>query len=495
MVFRIINFFNLNLMLRAFLTTLLFFILSNAVWSQQSKAELEKEKNEIQKEINRLQSMYTQVKGQSKQSLVQLNLINDKIALQERYINSVNKEINFIENDIYRSNIEIYRLGKQLDTLKEQYAKTVMYAYKNRSNYDYINFIFSSADFNDALRRIRYLKDYRQYREKQMSNIVATQELIESRQKQQLVRKQEKSNALASQEVQHKELEEQKKEKGAIVTQLKSQEKELSEQLAVKKKRDRDIKNAITAVIKREIEIAKKEAAEKIARQRKLELERQAEIRKQEEAQRIAQEKEDADRIAAAKNRNTPNPVTNTKPNVNTSTGSPSVSGRPSSVTPATPATPPKPTERIITNVLESSDQDFALSTSFVNNKGRLPWPSDSRFVKTPFGRYVIEGTKLMDNNSGINLTAAIGSSVKAIFEGEVVAVDYKEVYLVVIKHGKYFTSYGNLGSVNVRRGDMVRTGQVIGKVAESYDDSGGELIFILSDDKKDLNPMSWLRP
>ena len=62
--------------------------------------------------------MYNKVKGQTKQSLGQLNILNRKIRLQERYINSINRELRMIDDDIYLSNLEIYRLQKQLDTLK-----------------------------------------------------------------------------------------------------------------------------------------------------------------------------------------------------------------------------------------------------------------------------------------------------------------------------------------------------------------------------------------
>ncbi len=70
-----------------------------------------------------------------------------------------------IDNDIFSNNREIYRLTKEIDTLKVQYAKTIEYAYKNRSSYDMLNFIFSAVSFNDAIKRIAYLKSYREYRE------------------------------------------------------------------------------------------------------------------------------------------------------------------------------------------------------------------------------------------------------------------------------------------------------------------------------------------
>src|SRR5205085_5315318 len=111
-----------------------------------------------------------------------------------------------IDDDLYLSNLEIYRLQRQLDTLKAQYAKTVVYAYKNRSNYDYLNFIFSAGSFNYAIKRIAYLKSYRSYREKQVNTILETQQLIAQRKEQQIGRKNQKSAALENQGKQVKEL-------------------------------------------------------------------------------------------------------------------------------------------------------------------------------------------------------------------------------------------------------------------------------------------------
>ena len=84
----------------------------------QDKAQLEKERQAIQQELKDIQQMYNKVKGQTKQTLGQLNVLNRKIALQEQYLNNINKEIRNIDDDIYLSNLEIYRLQKQLDTLK-----------------------------------------------------------------------------------------------------------------------------------------------------------------------------------------------------------------------------------------------------------------------------------------------------------------------------------------------------------------------------------------
>src|SRR5512138_3685614 len=128
------------------------------VFAQDDKAQLEKERQDIQNEIKQINGELSKVKGQTKQIVGQYNLIDRKIKLQNKYINTISKEIRFIDDDIYMSNVEIYRLSKLLDTLKAQYSRSVLYAYKNRSNYDYLNFIFSANSFNDAIKRITYLK-------------------------------------------------------------------------------------------------------------------------------------------------------------------------------------------------------------------------------------------------------------------------------------------------------------------------------------------------
>ena len=64
---------------------------------------------------------------------------------------------------------------------------------------------------------------------------------------------------------------------------------------------------------------------------------------------------------------------------------------------------------------------------------------------------------------------------------------------LVVLKHGAYFTTYSNLSGVSVSRGQNVRTGQVLGKVAAN-EEGVGSIDLIISNEKSNLNPEGWLR-
>lgn len=424
-------------------TIIVFFASIGFVLAQTGdKAELEKERKEIQDELKAMQAVLDKVKGQKNQSLTQLNMLKRKITLQERYISTINKELRSIDDDIYKGNLEIYRLGRQLDTLKAEYARTIVYAYKNRSNFDYVNFIFSATNFNDALRRIAYLKSYRAYRERQVATINETQQLIAKRQKQQLTKKDEKNKALQNQATQRNELAAQRKEKDAVVSKLKSQENDLAKQIAAKKKRDKEIQNAILAVVRREIEAAKK-----------------------------------AEEAKAKANNASAAPVVTS-------------SGNKTNVTVAanTPATRPE-------SYLEVNAGDIKLGADFTSSKGRLPWPVDNAFVKVPYGRYTIEGTKLTGDNPGITIGTPKGSAVKSIFDGVVSLVNNTgEGYMVVIRHGKYYTTYSNLATVNVRKDAKVNSGQVVGTAGSADDDSGGQIDFVLMIELKTANPSTWLR-
>jgi septal ring factor EnvC (AmiA/AmiB activator) len=83
---------------------------------------------------------------------------------------------------------------------------------------------------------------------------------------------------------------------------------------------------------------------------------------------------------------------------------------------------------------------------------------------------------------------------VKSVFEGVVTTVyDVAGSQTVTIKHGKYFTTYFNLSTINVSKGAKVNMGQVIGKAAENFD-GDGEIVFMVNEEMRFVNPESWLK-
>jgi septal ring factor EnvC (AmiA/AmiB activator) len=426
------------------------FFFGLAVMAQTAdKSKLENERKALQKELKEIQTVYNQVKGQKKETIGQLNLLQKKMSVQNKYITNINKEIKFINNDIYSSTLEVNKLQRQLDTLKSQYARSVVYAYKNRSNYDYLNFIFSASTFNDALKRIAYLRTYRSFRQQQVANIMETRQAIEDRKNELLGKKTQKASALQNQTQQFKVLEEQKKEKDVVVSKLKSKESELSKQIALRKKKDAQLKNSISVIIRRELE----------ARRKAEEAER---LRKRKEADALAKEN--------APDKSSDVATTTTKKTV-TRKAAPSIS---------------------------LNEKEVALSSSFATNRGKLPWPVDNGYVSIPYGPYSIPGTSLKGDNPGLTIaTPSVGATVKAVFDGEVLSVFNlgDGTMAVTISHGKYFTTYSNISGISVSKGSNVRTGQTIGRTAaDDEGGAGGKIDFLLMIEMKNVNPSPWLR-
>lgn len=138
---------------------------------------------------------------------------------------------------------------------------------------------------------------------------------------------------------------------------------------------------------------------------------------------------------------------------------------------------------------------DMKLDSEFSKNKGRLPWPADGPVVDH-FGQHyhpVFTKVKLPFNN-GINIALEKGTEVKAVFNGVVKQIVVMPGYgkCVLVQHGNYFSFYCRLGSVSVKAGDKVSTGEVIGRIDTI--DNLNQLHFQIWQGTKPQNPESWLR-
>ena len=200
-----------------------------------------------------------------KQTLGQLALLQKRLRLRQAAISNINQQLNFIQADMNTSWQQIIKLKKELDTLRKQYAESVIYAYENRTNYDYLNFLFASSNFNDAVKRVEYLKSYRAYREQRAENIQRTQILLQNKIDGLKIKRVEKDEALIKQNKERQVLEVEKKEKDQVVEQLQGQEKELKKEMNAKQKQDQKLGNAIAAAIRRAREEAVREAKKRAA--------------------------------------------------------------------------------------------------------------------------------------------------------------------------------------------------------------------------------------
>ena len=462
-----------------------------------SREELTRQKQQLIKEIADLNANLNVIQGKTKTQLRQWEIIRRKVEKLESLVNNINKEMKQLDEDMYLKQVEIYRLKKELDTLKQRYAKSVFYAYKNRSNYQYLNFLFSAKSFNDALKRVSYLKGYRKLREVEAATIAKTQNDLQQNIMQLNTSIQDKKGALVSQTEQLQVLEETKKEQDAVVKQLRGQEKEINAQISKKEKQRREINNAINAAIRREAIEAEKKEKERLAKikaaedARKKQLEAEAAAAKlaaaKAKAEADAKNKADAAEKAAAdaKAKRLEEDAKKAEQK--------SVTYNAGMTTPGKNITMPNGTKRDY-SVFEGTPEGLTMSVDFEKKRGQLPWPVNTGTICGRFGRENIG--KIVVERDGIIFCVPVGTGVKAVADGEVSLIQNLDEYkFVMVRHGRYVTIYNRLSDVNVVKGQKVNAGTLIGKAAVG-DAGDGEFEFrVMNGSNKFVNPEGWLKP
>jgi murein hydrolase activator len=136
------------------------------------------------------------------------------------------------------------------------------------------------------------------------------------------------------------------------------------------------------------------------------------------------------------------------------------------------------------------------LANDFKANRGRLPWPVEKGALTKKFGRqpHPLEPS-IMIESSGIEVSSEKGAKARAVFNGEVSDVQQAAngTATVVIRHGDYITTYSNLGSVNVSKGQKVTTKQTLGTIFFNNFTGKAVLKFLIFQNTTKLNPQSWI--
>lgn len=393
-------------------------------------------------------------------TLSQINALNAKIGLMQEKITVINSEIRSLDNQITENTHTVSNLKGQLGQLKDEYANMMRFAQRNQGSYDKLMFIFASANFNQAYKRLKYLQQFGEYRKKQADYIQGKQKDL----KYKIVildkNLKEKNTLLQEQEDDRNKLDKNKSEQAVALNKYSKQEKQFKQDIAVRRRKQIKLDSDIRAAIARDIALAKKKA--------------EAEAR----AAAIAAAAK-ARALAAAKAR--------AAARARAAAGA--KAGSPAAKVPEPEVTAAAVKEQTNAAYLNATPASAKLSAGFENNRGSLPWPATGTITER-FGKHM-EGQASYIND-GINIETAPGAAVRAVYSGTVrIASLQYGAYFVLIKHGEYYTVYQNLKSVSVSVGSEVSARQTIGVVAN--DGGRPQLQFQIRRGKVAQNPEGWI--
>ena len=401
----------------------------------KTKKQLQSEITTLQKEISNANQQLKKTTKDKEMTLNEVDVLEKKIKQREQLIHACNEQIAVLDEEINKSQDNIKSLNSDLSKLQKEYAKMIVFANKNRSHYDRLGFIFASEDFNQAFSRIRYIRQFTDARKVKMDQIAATEKQISSALEASQQAREEQSALLKEEKAQQGALKKEKEELNAQVNKLKKKEGNLQQDIKNKQQQAQKLQKAIDDIIAEEIRKANAEAEKK--------------------------RKEEAKKNANKGKSSTTTTMTKTKE-------------KGMALTPS----------------------EKTLSTNFVNNKGKLPWPVERGTISSSYGKHASSvSSKVTVTNNGIDIATTDGAKARTVFDGEVTSVTKLTGAntVVIIRHGEYFTVYSNLENVTVKRGDKVKTKQNIGTVHTNKTEGKTELHFELLKEQVRQNPANWL--
>lgn len=441
---------------KIFVILLLSFVCATGYSEEKESSDMGKVKRERQaalKKADETAGKLKQNKNKTSRTLRELNAISADIDEHERSIGRLQKETVAYDKRIRRLNDSITTGEKHLESLRQNYAQAVRKMRTRTTAFDQLMFLFSSSSFHEAYRRMRYLRQFAKWRDKQVEEIHLEMQNLERRKTDMLMLKEARLKSVNELDKKKRSLEKKQVRQKEVVADLKKEggalQKLLDEQNRKAEALDRELDRLIALEAKRAEERRRREEEQRKEQERKL----QAEAKKRKEQQK--------DKDVAE----TPEPIKKTVP---------------------------------AESAVEK--EELALTGSFESNKGKLPYPisGNCRIIRK-FGRQQHPELKhVMTNNGGIDIEASKGAIARSVFGGKVSAIFRQDGYdmVVMVRHGKYLTIYVNLSEIYVSVGQTVKINQSIGKISTDAETGDRSILhFEVRRERDKLNPVDWLKP
>ena len=402
----------------------------------KSSSQLKKDKQKIETEIANTQKLLKKNESNQKAAVQQAALLRQQIQNREKLITNLNSQIIQMEDEQEQNQQEINQLEKRLAYMKADYAQVVYNAYRNRRFLDKVTFILAADDFTQMFRRIRYYTIFSRNVRQQAEQIEKTKNELNKKNEEITEIKNDKLNTLSSKEQEIKNLESDRRKKTQNAEKLKKESQNLIAELKKKQQKRKELDAAIQRAV--QDEIAKANA-----------------------------------------NRKKKSSTSSGKPSSGSSTAS---SGKTSTSSKSTAS-------------ISLTPEEATLNASFINNKGKLPWPVVKGAKVSDFGSYAHPDVPSVQiENHGIDIMVDAGTPARAVFDGVVTKItNIMGTNVVMVRHGEYLSVYQNLSSVNVREGEKVSTKQSLGTVAKNASSNTYELHFEIWKNDRYVNPSEWL--
>ena len=488
----------------------------------ESKAELQRRQQATQAEIAETRRKIQENDRQVSRNLAELGKLQGDIETAKKQVAATRNQVTTLQNRIGTLEGKIAQGDKEVARMRGEYLKAVKAVRKRKGSNSTLAYIFSSKSFGEARRRMRYLREFSEWRKKQTDEIqnelnVLNQERAALAQSRDMYGK-----ALARNVTAQKQLETQYGKQDAIVVQLKANGSALKTHLAQKQQEANALKGRVAALIAAEQRAAEQREAERLAAEKRAAEQRAAEQRaaeekaardrelamtpkpgKAEEAKEPAKEKpKEAKAKEQRKRRLKQSKQTQSKQQPKQDKAEPQKNAGNSGREYADARNRRPRSDASVSSGSSSASASGSKpsgGSNFASMRGSLPRPVGGAFnITSRFGPHSLPDLPdVVYDNPGIDAEVARGATAQAVYAGKVSGVYMIPGFstVVIVNHGGYYTVYGNLASASVKVGDVVKQGSAVGRVADSEDSPGhGQIHFEVWKNREKQDPLAWIR-
>jgi len=241
------------------------FILSNCTVYSQTKRNLEQRRYRLQKQIKQINHLLINTKKKEKSLLVDLSDLNKKITTRNKLIKTINQETSIINREIRKNKDSIYLLQLSINKLKKDYANMIVKSYISSSLQNRLLFLLASKSFEQAYKRVQYMKQYAAYRKQQGEELIQQKQRLKDFNDTLVVKLNDKEALVLINQQEKNKISSEKNKRQKLISQVQKKRRKYRLEIRKKQQQERAINKKIEHLIRSAIARSNKKSKTKSA--------------------------------------------------------------------------------------------------------------------------------------------------------------------------------------------------------------------------------------
>lgn len=229
--------------------------------SNSKVKELEMQRNKLELEMTESKRLLSSTQKDVDSQLAQLSALTAQIKKQKQFVNRLDADVRAIDNEIKNIEEQMATLKIELERRRKHYAHALQLMSHKNSFENRLMFLLSANSFNQMIRRMRYLREYSEFQQKQGEELMEKQKELDNKRIELQQTYQAKKELLAKRVKEKQELDRQEAELKKITNSLKKKQENIRKRIAQQQREHNSLNEQIERII--EAEIAKQEATQR----------------------------------------------------------------------------------------------------------------------------------------------------------------------------------------------------------------------------------------